>query len=176
MQPSSMNYVLSILLTLLQVHATAQPNGVSIYAYEQKIIPGIEKARDVTEEGLVIKKPQLQTYQYYIYVTAPPIKKLLPLTLWIKGEPFDVTPEYIHQTPVAIEIYQVNNTFQKIELVPRTTAQVMRLYPVKNKSIIKGNERKFYPGKELMLLYKSKGKTYCLTEAKFQVLPPASLP
>lgn len=165
-----------IFFLLLQLCGIAQEKAITLFAFEQKIIPGIAQARDIDEKGNMDKVAQANNYQYFIYVSFPEAQTLQPVALWIKGEKYKVRTEAVAKVPVERAVDPVTGTQQKLTLVPFTTNRVLQLYPAEK--IIRKNEKgeRKHTQKELVLVFKTNGKMHCLSKASFQSLPPWPLP
>ncbi len=155
------------ILFCFQLSSFAQKAGITLYAYEQKVIPGMAPARDVAEGGKVVRKDSRTEEQYYIFLTMPDSITVFPVLIWVKGKAFGVRSK---ENASPIERQSTNDS--AIVLVPKTEQRIARLFPVE-----------MAPGKqqwgaalakqhELVVVYKMKGRIQYLTQEKFTTLAP----
>lgn len=127
-----MKTLVLMMATWMTVSATAQQNSnsVTLYAFEQPLTPGIQKARDIDESGNRVAANETSPMRnYMLYAVSPSSARLYPVTLWLKGTQYGVKPKAVAKTPVTHTIYANPNNPEKRVLVPETSQKVLELIP-----------------------------------------------
>lgn len=126
-----MKFLLGIMALWLAVGAEAQQNStITLYAFEQPVTPGIQKARDIDESGNRIpaaNEGPMRNYSFY--AVSPSAARIYPIALWLKGTEYGVKPKTILKTPVTHTSYANPNSPQTTVLVPETKQKVLELIP-----------------------------------------------
>ncbi|MCU7548465.1 hypothetical protein OCK74_05025 [Chitinophagaceae bacterium LB-8] len=165
-----MNYVLVMLLLLLQLAGYAQKDSITLYAYEQKVIPGIAPARDVEEGGTVVRKATEPEVQYYIFIAVPPGITRHPTSLWIKGKQFGVKAK---ETATPVERLITNDSV--IILVPRIEGKVLQLIPVQTSPTQNQEGAELAKQNELVVVYQANGRIHYQAQERITTLDPVQL-
>jgi hypothetical protein len=165
-----MKYALALLLICAQLTTLSQKDSLTLYAYEQKVIPGIAPARNIDEEGNVIRQPAGTKNQYYIYLTAPGDIAVYPVSLWIKGKLYGIN---VKDAASPVKCQAANDS--TIILVPETKQRTFRLFPI---PCTQGKEQKgaaLAKQNEVVLVYKLKGRFHNLVREKIKRLDAVHL-
>jgi hypothetical protein len=166
-----MRSALVLLFLGFQLTGFGQKDGITLYAFEQKVIPGIAPARDVVEGGKVVKKTSWAEKQYYIFLTTPDNITVYPVLVWIKGKAFGVRSK---ESATPVKRLSTNDT--TIVLVPKTEQRVVRLFPVETALGKQQWGATLAKQNELVLVYKIKGRHYYLVKERFERLDATNLP
>lgn len=155
-----MKHTLAIILLCTQFTGFAQKDSLTLYAYEQKVSPGLAPA----------KTSQTNT-QYYIFLLTPPNKVVDPVSLWINGKLFGVK---VKEAKAPVKRQSAIDSI--IMLVPETEQKVLRLFPIK--TTMPGNEQKggaLARQNELVLLYKLKGRFHYMVKERMDQLDAVNM-
>lgn len=155
-----MKYALALLLLCTYLTGFAQKDSLTLYAYEQKVSPGIAPA----------KTSQVKT-QYHIYLSSPHNINVYPLSLWIKGKLFGVN---VKEAKAPVKLQSANDSI--IMLVPETEQKVLRLFPIK--TTMPGNTQKggaLARQNELVLVYKLKGTFHYMVKEHIDQLDAVNM-
>lgn len=162
------NKFLLTFLILISVTSYAQ-NGIRLYGYFRESVPGII-ARGNAEDGTPIKTRS--SVEYFLYLVSPSAAAVVPVEVWIDGNPYSLTTEKVSRTPV---LSPKDKTGKSTTLVPRTTLSVRKL-----------KTRDYIPGKvfsrakakaaanQLVVVYKMYGRYYSATLKNLVRLEPNS--
>lgn len=155
-------YLLLITATF-SILCFGQTEGVSkIYAYKQKVMPGIARVDQNGRE--VQRKPQ---YNYSIYLVST--TKVTAVEIWIDGQAYTPIVNTVSSTPVEYNHPQTNQG--PIILVPKTTRNVLQLSTSLNKVQKPTTKGKMLSSKnDLVIIYKGAGKLYYKTVSKISEL------
>lgn len=160
-------YTLFLCLTASSVRG----QKAAIYAYKQKIIPGVAAKKEASAGS----DDNYINYRYHIYVAIPNTSPAIPLSIWIKGKERQLNSEIV-QTPVAMEEDPIYQPGQKKVLVPQTNQKVLRLIPGRQ---VTGKNS--YPGQtaqtnELVVKMKCGKRVYFIEKESIVELAPVALP
>jgi len=147
----------------------AQVEGASkIYGYKQKVTPGTIR---VDENGNPAPRKTIYNYNIYLGSTS----KVVPIEIWVNGEPFSVVSNEVKTTP--IEHTNPTSAVEKSKiLVPKTSRRVLQLMPSLNKVQKPTKKGKALSAKnELVLIYKGSGKLYFKTISELAELESISM-
>lgn len=158
-----MKHVLVFSLLFFNLSCIAQKKGMLLYAYEQKVIPGIAPATEEAEE--------INEFQYYVYLTTPQSKSIYPVALWMKGVHFGVRIK-----DAATPVKSLTPGDSAIILVPKTGQRTYRLFPVKNIPAKGPNIIALARQNEVVLVYKINGKFHFLAKEKLVQLKTVNRP
>lgn len=154
-----MKYALALLLCAY-LKGFSQKDSLTLYAYEQKVSPGIAPS----------KTSQTNT-QYYIFLATRHNKVVDPVSLWIKGKLFGINAKEV-KTPV--KKLSINDS--SIVLIPGTEQKVLRLFPIK--TTMPGNTQKggvLARQNELVLVYKLKGRFHYMVKERIDQLDAVNM-
>jgi hypothetical protein len=158
-----MKYILVFSVLFFNLSCIAQKNRMLLYAYEQKVTPGIAPAQKEDEER--------NGFQYYIYLTTPQSKTVNPVALWIKGVQFGVK---VKDASTPIESTSPDDS--AMILVPKTEQRTYRLFPVKNIPAKGPDSTSLARLNEVVLVYKMNGKFHFLAKEKLVLLKTVNRP
>jgi len=113
---------LAFVLIIASVASFAQANKkVKLYAYEQRVLPGVRKV--TIDENGVQREAKPKTFShYYIYLEAPSSKKVEVKHIWIRGKQQNVTVE---KPTLPAVVYNISMPGRKADTLVR-----QRLNPV----------------------------------------------
>lgn len=167
-----------LIASLLTLASMAQQNGnLRLYAYYQPVTPGIQKARDIDENGNRVSANETgSTGNYMIYAVPASAARVYPVELWIKGQKYGVSAKTITQTPVTHTNPANPAHPAPVVLVPKTSSKVLQLRPT---DAIPGKHfaaaERLAQNNEVVFVYKQAGKFYYQPLAKFSELGAAAM-
>jgi hypothetical protein len=150
-------------LLFFNLACIAQKSGIQLYAYEQKVIPGIAPAHEEAEARNKV--------QYYIYITTPQTKTVYPVSLWIKGIQFGIK---IKEAATPVESLTLNDS--AMVLVPGTGQRAYRLFPVETIPAKGPGQTALAKQNDVVLVYKMNGKYHFLAKKKLVQLSAVNRP
>ena len=166
-------FIVFAFTVILTEAAIAQPSRIKFYGYVQEVIPGIKAKRDITEPGgKSIKGKEEHMYHYYLYVTS--LQSIVIKELWFKGEPYSFQTEVVKESPVSIPDPNIPNG-RSITLVPKTTMKIIKISPLSKLQAGTGKTQEKARDKDLVLIYKLRGKISSVYLKKLTVLNPLSM-
>jgi hypothetical protein len=126
-----MKMLILLIALLLAVSAPAQQNSnITLYAFEQPVTPGVQKAGDIDESGNRISAENTGPLRnYMLYAVSPSSARLYPVTLWLKGKKYGVKLKTVTETPVTHTNYSNPGSPKTAVLVPETGKKVLELIP-----------------------------------------------
>lgn len=159
-------------MLIIAVPAFAQTKGTAkLYAYKQRIIPGIIKKNIDDATGKEIPEPMKPTFNYFIYMVST--SGIYPEELWIEGKQYAVNIETINKTPV--EFKRDNLSSPIIILVPKTTQKVIQLLPESLIEKTNPKSKRFSSSNELVIIYRINTKKYYQLQSKLLPLESSVL-
>lgn len=175
LRPANMKQLLLALLLPGTLFVQAQTGKDTLYAFRQRISPGIKKAGDIDENGKLIKKTSPDAIRYTIYLSSPSKVRIYPILLWINEEGYTAEADTILHPPEL-----PNNILAPAAktryLFPETTGILYRLTPkqlVYNKNAGKG--RSLAARNAVVLYYKKAGTMHYEVLKKLTDIEAAAL-
>jgi hypothetical protein len=162
-------YILLIFLAFsLVIHAQSK-GTISLYGYQQSVLPGTIPKGVITEDGKEVEITIKPRFNYWFYTASH--SKIYPVEIWVKGSHHLVRTQS-RQTPVEVEI----PTVSKKVMVPKTSKNVLELEllpSVNGKHTAKG--KSLSKTHTVVLVYKANGKLFYQTLSGLKELPPAAM-
>lgn len=166
-----------LLAFLLTLAAQAQQRKVKLYAYSQPVTPGIQKARDIDENGNRVPATAGENgTNLLLYAVSSSPARVYPVALWIRGERHGVRLQAVAKTPVTHTNYNNPQNPKTTVLVPATRSKVLQLVPTDTP------DGKEYPAAEklagsndVVFVFKQNGKFFYQPVTKFTTLEAAAL-
>jgi hypothetical protein len=165
--------LLIVVINTLQVNAQIEGKA-KLYGFKEPVSKGIAPQKTIDERGNESKATINQAFNYFIYMVSS--SRVYPAEMWIQGQPYSVSLEMIKTTPVIRKNYNNPSDPGLIELVPKTSDQVIMLKPapaIQDKLTDKGRELSV--NNELVVVFKQNGKFYYNTLRNLTVLEVAAL-
>lgn len=173
-----MKTIIVMMAALLTTGAQAQQNSnLMLYAFEQTVTPGIQKARDIDESGNRIPAKETGPMRnYMLYAVSPSAARLYPVALWLKGTKYGVKQKTVEKTPVTHTDYTNPSNSKYRVLVPETSQKVLELIPT---DVFANKEfpaaERLAATNEVVFVFRQGGKFYYKTLPKLTKLEAISL-
>lgn len=140
--------------------AGAQP--VKLYAYVQKVTPGIAANKDFNEDGTTKPVKTEPLVNYFLYLTVPAKSKIEPLEAWIKGKRVGLKTEMV-STPVRLEKAAGGSD----SILPKKSERIMRLTGTEaSAKTLSAKGASLAKDAEAVVVYKQNGKLYIVSQKK----------
>lgn len=169
-------FLFSLFLLQSLVPNAQQSKQVQLYAYEQQVIPGAQKAknRDGEDNGGLANNPG-KKYNYFFYAVPASALRLYPVELWVKGKKYGVQLKAV-SSPVTITNGHVPGNPKTSVLVPKTGNKVLQLIPtdvVAEKNY--PTAEKLAAQNDVVFVFKQGGKFYYQAKPELLQLDAAAL-
>jgi hypothetical protein len=173
-----MKLLLTSFFSLALFIGSAQTRSdVKVYGYVQSVSGGAHPSEVLTEDGGSQKPNQTgEKKNYYIYLTGPAGQRIYPLEIYIQGQQYATKATMIASTPVELKIETGETNPKKVNLVPRTSSQVLMI-TLSSATPTKTLEaaRSLSAENEVVISYKMGGKFYYAVLKELKMLEPAAL-
>ena len=133
---------------------------IKVYAYSQAVLQGAKPSGAIEEGGKEIKVVADKRLNYFFYAEQKKSTVITIVSIWIKGKNYSAKASLVSNTPVVLKSDDPSGS---TELVPKSANKIILITPGGEKmttqkpSISIGRS---ISTSELIIVYKSKGKTY----------------
>ena len=170
------SFLFSLFLLQWLAPNAQQSKQVQLYAYEQQVIPGAQKAKDIDgDDNGNSANESGKKYNYFFYAVSASALRMYPVELWVKGKKYGVQFKTV-SSPVTFTDGHIPGNPKTSVLVPKTGNKVLQLIPT---DVIAG---KNYPTaerlatqNEIVFVFKQGGKFYYQTKPELLRLDAAVL-